>query len=84
MIHAIVVTGRMTDAQTVALDEHLPLGGRVRLVVESLESPQSTLNLEHYLEGLRQRQADRGHVPMTREQIDRMVAEERAGWDERS
>ena len=82
MTNAFVVTGTMTAPNTLTLDEKLPMGGRVRVVVEPLET-RPILNLENFLEGLRMRQAERGHVPMTREQIDQMIVEERAGWDDR-
>ena len=43
-----------------------PVSGRVRVVVESSET-QPALNFEKFLEGLKTRQAERGHQPMTRE-----------------
>lgn len=75
-------TGTLTDATTLTLDSPAPVGGRVRVTVEPIPVA-SPLNLEQFFEQLRKDQQARGHVPMTREQIDAFMREERAGWDHR-
>jgi hypothetical protein len=75
------VTGELTDNQHVRLDEPIPLTtGRVRLVVEKLSNdPQADLVAFERL--LRERQAARGHVPPSKEQVDAYLNSERASWD---
>jgi len=81
MTNAYVVTGTLTDAQTVRLDEPLPLpAGKVRVVIEA--APEAAKQpLQDYLAQLRQRQAARGHVPRSREEIDAQLRAERESWD---
>lgn len=83
MTNAIVVTGTLTDPQTVKLDEPLSVGGKVKLVVEPLtpEPPKAPTSLDDFLAGLRDRQQARGHVPMSREEIDAHVRAERESWE---
>lgn len=83
MTNAYIVTGTLTDANTVKLDEPLPLqGGRVRVVVEAAVSLPSPRSLEEYLADLRMRQAARGHVPRTVEEVEAFMKAERAGWED--
>jgi hypothetical protein len=82
MTNAYIVTGTLTDAQTVRLDEPLPLpAGKVRVVVEAAAPAVPAQSLRDYLAELRNRQAARGHVPRTREEIDAELRAERESWD---
>ncbi len=78
-----VRTGTLTDAQTVKLSEPLPVtAGEVRV---TLHIAEPTVNppkdsLTEYLERLRVEQERRGHVPMTREEIDAYIKGERDSW----
>ena len=75
------VTGALTDNRHVLLDEPIPLpAGRVRVVVEEL-SNEPKLDLTAFERLLRERQAARGHVPRTKEEIDAYLNAERASWD---
>lgn len=76
-----VVTGTLTDGQTVMLDELLPLPlTKVRLVVE----PLSDSILRPYLEviaEIRRRQQARNYKPRSREEVDAYLQEERDSWE---
>jgi hypothetical protein len=80
---AYVRTGRLTDAQTVRLSEPLPVtGGEVRVTLQ-ITAPDVTPpkdSLMEYLEKLRVEQERRGHVPMSREEIDAYIKGERDSW----
>jgi hypothetical protein len=77
-----VVTGRLTDEHTVALDEALPLTPtRVRVTVEPFSSASPRPYLEVLAE-IRQRQRRRGHQPPNREEVDAYLRAERESWDE--
>ncbi len=79
MNNKYIVTGKLTDARTVALDEALPLGNvKVRLVVEPLISTRPRPYLE-VMEEIRRRQ--RGHVPPSREEVNACLNAERDSWD---
>lgn len=83
MTAAYVVTGTLTDGKIVTLDDTIPLDTRrVRVTVEVLPA-DTPLDLDRFLNELKQRQQARGHVPLTREEIDEFINEERAGWDHR-
>ena len=70
MHSAYIVTGTLTDAQTVTLDEALPLTPtKVRLVVEPLLSA-SPRHYQEIITEIRERQHARGHKPPTREEVD--------------
>ena len=76
-------TGTLTDATTVTLDAPAPVGsGRVRVMVEPIPD-SGPLNLTDFFNELRKEQVARGHVPLTREEIDEFMKQERAGWDHR-
>lgn len=82
MHRAYIVTGTLTDAQTVTLDEALPLTqAKVRLVVEPLLST-SLRRYQEVIEEIRERQRARGHQPPTREEVDAYVQAERDSWGE--
>lgn len=75
------VTGTLTDGKTIVLDEPVATKpGPVRLTVEPLEPAPPRAPLRAFLEVLQKRQAARGHVPRTREEIDRALREERDSW----
>jgi hypothetical protein len=74
------VTGTLTDGRTIVLDRAIaPAPGRVRLVVEPIEE-KPRMSLWDFLDDLSRRQAARGHIPRTREEIDRDLGEERSSW----
>lgn len=76
-------TGTVTDATTVRLNEPLPVSsGEVRVTIEVAEAPEKPGWLQ-VLEQIWADQKARGHVPMTKEEIDDFMREERAGWDHR-
>ena len=81
MQNAYIVTGTLTNAQTVKLDEALPLTQvKVRLVVEPLvaisERPYQEIMTE-----IRKRQHDRGHQPSVKEEVDLYLQSERNNWE---
>ncbi|MCI0700843.1 MAG: cytochrome P450 [Planctomycetia bacterium] len=81
MTNAYVVTGTLTDAKTVQLDEPLPMsGGKVRLIVEVAPPQVPKQSLQEYLTELRKRQAARGHVPLTVKQVEEYIKGERNSW----
>lgn len=82
MNSAHIVTGTLTDVQTVSLDEALPLTPtKVRLVVEPLFSA-SPRRYQEVIAEIRERQRARGHRPPTREEIDAYLQAERDSWGE--
>ena len=77
------VTGTISDAQTVRLNQPLPVSsGEVQVTIEMTEPAEKPTWLQ-VLEQIWVDQKARGHVPMTREEIDAFMREERAGWDHR-
>lgn len=81
MTNAYVTTGTMTDGRTLTLDQSLPVtNGPVRVVVEPLPKPVVRRSLEQFVEELRARQAARGYVPMSAEEVDAHIKAERASW----
>jgi hypothetical protein len=82
MHRAYIVTGTLTDAQTVSLDETLPLTPtRVRVVVEPLLSA-SPRQFQEIMAEIHERQRTRGHTPPTREEVDAYLQAERDSWEE--
>ncbi len=80
MYNAYVVTGTLIDAQTVALDEALPLATqKVRIVVEPVGRTSRRLYHE-VLAAIRERQQARAHQPPTREDVDASIRAECDGW----
>jgi hypothetical protein len=79
--NAYIVTGKLTDAQTVTLDEALPLKPvKVRVVVEPL-SPVPQRPYPAIMADIRERQRARGHQPPTPEEVDAYLQAERASWE---
>jgi hypothetical protein len=82
MQNAYIVTGTLTNARTVTLDETLPLtpAKKVRLIVEplltELERPYQEIMSE-----IRKRQYDRGHQASVKEEIDMYLQSERSNWE---
>ena len=81
-----VMTGTLTDASTVHLDEALPRSeGKVRVTVEVFpdELPIDTTEKPRWLqvlEGIWEEQKRRGHVPRPTEEIEAQIREERESW----
>jgi hypothetical protein len=82
MTNAYIVTGTLTDAQTVRLDEPLPLPtGKVRVVVEVAAADASAQpSFRQVVQAIWEAQRRRGHVPRTAEEIQAQVREERESW----
>lgn len=77
MAQAYILTGTLQDAQTILLDEALPLAsGRVRVTLEPLQ-PEARKSYLEVIAGIRQRQRARGHQPRTREEVDADLSAER-------
>ncbi len=75
------VTGELTDSRTLKLDEAIPLNsGKVRVVIAELEKEPKP-DLAAFERLLRERQAARGHIPRTKEEIDAYLNAERDSWD---
>jgi hypothetical protein len=82
MQNAYVVTGTLTDARTVTLDEPVPLGvTKVRLVVEPLAAPPLR-PLPEVMAAIRERQRQRGHKPPTPEEVEAYIQAERDSWED--
>ena len=82
MQQAFVVMGSLTDSHTVRLDEPIPVpGGKVRVIVEVAEMARK-MSHEEFLAWLQERQAARGHVPRSREEVDASLRAERESWDD--
>ena len=80
MTNAYIVTGTLTDAKTVQLDEALPVsGGKVRVILEPSLPSQGSSFMEA-MEQIWAAQRARGHVPRSREEIDAQIREERESW----
>ena len=75
---------RVWDTQTVQLDESLPVSaGKVRVTVEMVApTAPPKRSLQEWLEELRKRQAARGHVPMTAEEVQAYIKAERDSWED--
>lgn len=82
MATSYTVTGTVTDGKTITLDEPLPTPGttRVRLTAVPIESEGAKPSLREFLNDLRRRQTERGHVPMTADEIEAYIRAERASW----
>ena len=81
MQNAYIVTGTLTNAQTVRLDEALPLTqAKVRLIVEPLLE-KSERSYHEIMSEIRKRQHDRGHQPSVKEEVDRYLQTERNNWE---
>lgn len=82
MQNAYIVTGTLTNARTVTLDEALPLAQaeKVRLVVEPLLA-KSERPYQEIISEIRKRQHDRGHQPSVKEEVDLYLQSERSNWE---
>jgi hypothetical protein len=82
MQNTYIVTGTITNARTVTLDEALPLTPekKVRLVVEPLLT-KSGRPYQEVISKIRKRQYDRGHQPSVKEEIDKYLQSERRNWE---
>jgi hypothetical protein len=82
MAETVVVTGKLTDSQTIRLDREVVVPkGPVRLTIEAIEIPGKRQTLWEFLDELRKNQAARGHVPRTAEEIRKSIKEDRDTWD---
>jgi hypothetical protein len=76
-----VVTGTLSKGRLVELDEGLPLAdGKVRVSIEPLAAREPR-PLRDVIAEIREQQRESGHVPPSREEIDRYLAEERESWE---
>jgi hypothetical protein len=81
MTNAYVVTGTLTDSQTVHLDEPLPItGGKVRVVVETVLTPAEKPNFRQVVQAIWESQRLRGHIARSAEEIQSQIREERESW----
>lgn len=81
MTNAYVLTGTLTDPQTVRLSEPLPVGaGEVRVTVEVV-APAPKPDFLEVMEKIWADQRARGHVPPTPEEVAERIREAREGWD---
>ena len=75
------VTGTLTDANTITLDEAVLLTAtKVRVVIEPLENglrrPYSEVIAE-----IRREQEEYGHRPLSKEAVDEYIKQERDSWE---
>ena len=81
MVTPYVVTGTLSKGRLVELDETLPLAdGKVRVSIEPLPA-REVRPLRDVIAEIREQQRARGHVPPSREEIDRYLTEERESWN---
>ena len=79
-MNSYVMTGTLTDVQTVKLDEPLPQqDGKVRVTVELLDPIPAKQSLNEWLESARLRRASAGVQPLTDQQIEEWVDQIRTG-----
>jgi hypothetical protein len=76
-----IVTGRLVDDRTVALDKPVSLRPmKVRVAIEPLDDKQSRLYRPEVVSKIYAAQAARGHRPPSREEVDRRIQSERDSW----
>jgi hypothetical protein len=76
-----IVTGTLSNGRVVELDEAVPLSDvKVKVTIEPI-AVQNVRPVHEVLAEIRREQKARGHVPPTREEVDRYLAEERASWE---
>ncbi len=85
MTNTYVLTGTLTDPQTVKLSEPLPVppGDELRLTVEVLPTVTPTGAKPEILQVIavvHEQQRQRGHVPPSAEEIQEYLRGEREGW----
>ena len=77
------VNGTNTVPNTLSLDEPLPVSsGEIEVALKSDTPAEPNRKWQLTLEKIRAAQAARGHIPRTREEIDRELAELRSEWDD--
>ena len=82
MAKAYTTTGNLSNGRVVRLDEPVPLpDARVRIMIEPFVAAPTGAYAQVIGE-LRQRQAARGHLPPTRDEVDAYVRAERDSWGE--
>lgn len=76
-----VVTGTLTNQNTVTLDEDVPITDtKVRVTIEPLND-RHPRPLKEVLAEIHQSLQASGHRPPTAQEVDEYVRQERAGWD---
>jgi len=75
MTESIVVTGTVTNGTTVHLDRPLSLdGARVKLIIEPMgQNVEPKMTMMEAVAKIRASQKERGHVPMTTEELDALL-----------
>lgn len=82
MTQAYVLTGQLSDSRSLVLDEPVPLGdGRVQVTVQAMAKKKAKLSHDEILAGIHAGLRAAGHVPRTKEEIDRSIEDERNSWD---
>ncbi len=80
MASSYVVTGMLSKGRVVRLDVPVPLDDiRVRVSIEPLAAGAARPYI-HVITEIRRRQTARGHVAPPREEVDRLVGNERDSW----
>jgi hypothetical protein len=83
MTNAYIITGTLTDAKTVQLDEPLPMSaGRVRVIVEPAILAAKKPPLGQVMEKIWAEQAAQGQIPPTEGDVEARIREER-DWGDR-
>ena len=76
------VTGVLSDARTVFLDQAIPLAsGPVRVTVERLSSSEDGSAFHARLNEIRESLCAGGYRPRAREDVDAQIERESAAWD---
>ena len=82
MQNAYIVTGTLSDARTVTLDEPLPLvATRVRVTIEPVPATGPS-SYQEVVAAIRERQRARGHQAPGRDEVDAGLRAERDSWPE--
>ena len=84
----MTTTGTLVDPQTIRFDAPLPANGEavrvtVTVTVGVRPQPLDGPELLKLMEKIWEEQRQRGYVPMTKEQIDAYLREERESWGDR-
>jgi hypothetical protein len=80
MTQAYVLTGHLENARSLALDEPLPLTlGRVRVTVQAMPEAKRQ-NAARVLAEIWAANAEAGHTPPTKAEVDDYVETERESW----
>ncbi len=72
--------GTIEDGNTIVLETPLPVRGRVKVQIqaETAESDIALTNRETVLQAIHERQRERGHQPMSPEEIEAYIRESRS------